>query len=440
MLRRYRGRVNGLLGYDGFVRLAALLVSLAACGRFGFDGVNGDAGSDSADARVPSCTPVCLSSTMLDSCAGIVQCPNGCEAGPPAGCTSVAFTPSNGIDPTVADDPALQATFLDPGETAIVNTDTGEIIINGTEYRAAGPGVINGIYYEQSGTSGVFAALSGNYPAGSTIRAFGTRSFVLVAKQDLALGGRIDVSAGMCATTGSLEARCGGPNGGRGGSPTASPTGCGPGGAGNGGSHPGGGGGAFGTAGAAGGSTISAGGEAGVTSACPSDLTVSLVGGSGGGVSDAGGAGGGGGGAMQLVVFGAFTGDDVIVASGAGGRASNGPIGGGGGGGSGGAILIEAGAIVFSGVLAANGGAGGEGDGNNPGESGQAGVNPATCAVGLGNIGGNGGAVGSPPGIGTSATEDAGGGGGSVGRIHLRSNAIDLTGAISSPAASTSTL
>jgi hypothetical protein len=137
---------------------------------------------------------------------------------------------------------------------------------------------------------------------------------------------------------------------------------------------------------------------------------IPIVGGSAGGTG-ASGNGGHGGGAVQLVSgVSIVVGDSgVIDMAGGGGSATVGA------GGSGGAILLEAPSVTVRGVLAANGGSGGDFYG---GVDGMASSSPA-----LGHdTGGNGGAGDDKD--GTPANEAAtkvaaSGGGGGVGRIRI---------------------
>ncbi|MFZ2882510.1 MAG: hypothetical protein WA019_05540, partial [Candidatus Moraniibacteriota bacterium] len=99
------------------------------------------------------------------------------------------------------------------------------------------------------------------------------------------------------------------------------------------------------------------------------NASVSLGSGGGGGgrgyysAYENGGAGGAGGGAVKLNISGTFTlnSGGYITANGSVGANDPGTYGGAGGGGSGGSIWIQAGTIVGSGTIRANGGNGGNG-------------------------------------------------------------------------------
>jgi hypothetical protein len=116
---------------------------------------------------------------------------------------------------------------------------------------------------------------------------------------------------------------------------------------------------------------------------------------------------------------------------------------GGTGGGSGGQIFLESPAIAMSGMLTANGGAGGvatalgDPDEKQPAEDAMYGNVPAKGNLDGSNVGGNG-AYGATP----ATTPTSGGGGGGVGRIWLRTHttAANVTGTISPPPSTDTTL
>lgn len=324
-----------------------------------------------------------------------------------------------------------------------VDVDTGAIVERGTmtSLRAAGAGIVDGIYYAQLGAYAVFGVTGLSMNQNADVRFTGTRAVILLVDGDAEIRGIVDVSGG-CAS-GTKE--CGGPGGGRGGVAGAGGAGgCGPGRPGttvDGSTSPthafGGGGGGFGTAGEQGAGTADSGGAA-----CASSTLVPLLGGSGGGrggnVTSTGldgGVGGGGGGAIQISATGSIsiTGAGVIDAGGAGGQRDPGTTRGAGGGGAGGGILLQATSVTVTGAVAANGGGGG---GHNTAGDGEDGTRSTTPAKGFGTSalykGGDGGAgTTAPTGVGTA---HGGGGGGAVGFIRVLAATTDLTGTISPPA------
>jgi len=162
-----------------------------------------------------------------------------------------------------------------------------------------------------------------------SLRVTGARALVLLAWNDVIVGGTLDVGAsGSTAGAGSNT------------NYASTPTGL---------------------SGGAGGSY---GGSGGNNSAAPSGspaltpLVAGMRGQNGCGVP-----GGGGGGALQITAGAAITVTGTITAGGGGGSggSSSGTCLGGAGGGSGGAILLEAPAITVTGTIAASGGGGGGG-------------------------------------------------------------------------------
>ena len=355
------------------------------------------------------------------------------------------FTPSNGVDPTLAGEVAVPIAI---SGTATFDTDTGAI--TGAVVRAAGQGVVADVGYHQVGTLGVFVLHALDVQSAGALRFQGSRAVVLLVGTDATIDGTIDGSAGCYGA----DPTCAGPGGGTGASGATAATGCGAGGAG--GTDPsendgGGGGGGGGTPGASGGAA-GAGvvGGAGGGACLAADLQP-LVGGGGGGAGGPGSStspaqGGGGGGGLQLTALGAITVGGTITMAGAGGP--GGPTasvnaGAGGGGGGGGGILLEANSVTVTGTLAANGGGGGSGghapDVGNPGENGHADASPARggASVGSNGVGGNGAARSASAQDGQTIVGNAGGGGGGVGVVHVRAHqAPSLTGTVS-PAATT---
>jgi hypothetical protein len=136
---------------------------------------------------------------------------------------------------------------------------------------------------------------------------------------------------------------------------------------------------------------------------------VPLVGGSAGG-SGSTGNGGHGGGAVQIVSgVGIVIGEAGVINMGGGG---GGYVG---GGGSGGAILLEAPSVTVRGVLAANGGSGGD---VYAGEDGPASAEPAAVR-GVGGLGAAGDASDGKEGNTAPTKLNTAGGGGGGGRIRI---------------------
>ena len=378
----------------------------------------------------------------VDGAIAVVPCPGLCVALSAPHCSEVV--PSNGLAaPWTAGAVAL---VVPPGERWILESDSGAVsVCNGgalTSIRAAGAGLVSGIYFTDLGAGvGVFAVDSLSVGAGATLRVVGVRGVALLARGDIVIAGALDLSAGSgacsaaAACTGSADRRCSGPGGGAGGSIESAGGGLGGGGhggSGDWGEDGGGGGAGFAAEGGLGGSGGNAGARGGSYGAVE---LVPLVGGSGGGggrEGSAAGSGGGGGGALQLTsVRGLIRVGDAMAAAaihagGAGGGTGNvdgwSSPNGAGGGGSGGAILLEARALelVAGSVIAANGGGGGA-SGGTEGESGRAGTSRALGGVG-GRHGGDGGAGTNAHGLdgaGDGDGDGTGGGGGAVGRVRL---------------------
>ena len=275
--------------------------------------------------------------------------------------------------------------------------------------------------------------------ANARLRGEGTRPLVVVARGEIHLedGSAISVSVGGAGARTTCEggATAGADDGGGGG---------------------GGGGGGFGGEGGAGGegdsdNGRSAGGMAGAADAPSMVLRGGCPGGSGGrGQSgELGGVGGLAGGVAYVVsAVGIEVGVDAgVAAGGEGGRGGGHHTGfygdaGGGGGGSGGMIVVEA-PHIRGGVLAANGGAGGEGSGNR--DSGRAGGDgrfdampalPAASNSATGAEGGAGGAGTMPTGAAPANVNQGGGGGGGGGVGVIRVVSPDAVITIVSPPAS----
>jgi hypothetical protein len=442
-----------LTAYRGPQRLVSRVSDVAldaGCTRAAIDiGGSGDGGAASdcdpaLDNRCSDDGRSLLACTMPGMPLVVTPCPSGCTAlSGPARCQHLSPTGAaergDGANATLPVVLAADTTF---------NTETGEI--TGGFTRAAGPGVVGGVWYRlasQPGSTvrlGVFGVQGLTVNDSVTVRIAGKHPLVIVSSGDVTLGGTLLATDCAAATpTGGMQAggvfdvdngNGLGSRGGRAGGSGMTTT-------------SGGGGGGHGDAGGAGGAGVGVAGGAG--GAIFGDLTtepVTLIGGSGGGAGGGGavgGKGGAGGGAIQIAADGAMTVRGTIQAGGCGG-APGGNAGGGGGGGSGGVILLEAPTITFAAgaVLAANGGGGGGGDRGMPGQAGPASTATATGGSGanLGTRGGNGGTAGQLAGrAGTnvsSTLRHGGGGGGAAGRIAIKTlnGMITDQGAVFSPA------
>lgn len=448
--------------------VCAVVVSLVA-GACAFD-ASGSAGGDAGgididaapaidaagdiDAR-PTCSERCEGAELVECVGGVEQrspCDMGCSesGGPHCG----ELVPSNGVTSDALAG-VTEGLRVPEDTTAVLEADSGRIVVDGSELRGPGEGVIGGIRFVGGPPYNVFVLDRIEVARGATLlirapsSAGGVASpLILYVRRDVEINGLVDITA-RC-TDGAHW--CAGVGGGNGGTADYLPQGCAPGGPGKTetlSEDTGGGGGGLGQNGAPGGDSADlAGGTGGDTADCPGPSLVPLDGGSGGELGGNGGDGGGGGGALQISARELIrirpAGAGVtpgIWAGGAGGE--GGGIGnGGGGGGSGGAILLEAPVVdVRSGaILAANGGGGGEGDGSGSGQDGLLANAPA---------GGGGGTVvrhGGKGGFGTTAPEPGdgpgdgtGGGGGGAGIIRVNANSASL-GGVSSPPPTTGSL
>lgn len=371
--------------------------------------------------------------TCVDGRTVVTTCPLGCE-GDPADC--LRLIPSNVED---------MVDFSEgDGEVTVGNwifrTATGEIrdLDDDTEVRPAGEGphAGTGISYRalpavgDAPPMGVFVMGSLSVPSGATLAGGGNHSLVLLVDGDVDIAGTVHVAASS-----DFAGRT--PPGGAAGAPglisgTAA-DGEGPGGGGGGAGSPdgGGGGGGLGSTGGDGGPMTP-----GVGGPVVGNISlVPLVAGSGGGAGGAPGGGGGrGGGAVQISARGSISVSGTINACGEGGDGgqiqmmmdmTTGEItiatGGGGGGGSGGSVLLEAHSVSIDGIVAANGGAGGQGsfqdESQVDGADGDPEVVPAP-STGGNNAGGAGSGLDGVAGDGLTNNEGGGGGGG-AGRIRI---------------------
>jgi len=302
-----------------------------------------------------------------------------------------------------------------PGDLVPTGDDVTLTAGNDIDSNGTITGVANG--FSTSTNNGVRVFRFKSLTISGTVVLTGDQPIALVADGPIVVDALLD-ARGAC---GAGAGRTGGPGGGRGGGIGQNGTGLGAG-AGKSGNAEGGGGGGHGTAGGAGNSNQAGGAAFGN----PAIMTLSGGGGGGGGENSTGGGGGGG---LQLVSNTSIT----ISATGginAGGCGGGGGPGGsndaGGGGGAGGTIVFEAPSVTILGVLAANGGSGG--DENSDGEAGLLSRTRATAS------GGDGGA-GTTPGGGPGGTDEGGGGGIGRIRVNTRSGTASVMGAaVMSPA------
>jgi len=337
------------------------------------------------------------------------------------------------------DDLLLQGTLSLRSEgDVVIDTDDGEILVDGSAIRGPGIGTVGGIPFATEDQPapgadlGVVVLRNLELLPGATLSTRGRRALVLLVSEEVLVEGTIDVGA---------NGRTPGPGGGAGGDRREDGGHPGGGERGDldgvfGGQQGGGGGGGHAAAGGPGGTDDGGiGGDGGVLVSDPEgEPLVGGGGGAGGADVDDGGPGGGGGGAIQI-----SAGERILVRSagilrapGAGGARSG---EGAGGGGAGGTIYLEAPTVTMNGVLAANGGGGGgAGDGSTSGTRGQdvadrtpgGNEGPGNGNGGLG--GGGGGLDGLPGGDG----EPGGGGGGAAGRVVVRAatGALTISGLI----------
>jgi hypothetical protein len=392
-------------------------------------GVNGDGGGGSCEAGAA----LRCDGTNLVRCkpegAGEVSepCALGCNA---AALRCFDANPSNGLAKFL--DQASGQPDLNLGDSATINTDTGEVKVGGS---------VVTVYSE-----------SVAQPNGPVVRVFAVKS--LVAKDVVVTGKNAIamVSAGDIKISGVFAASANGAGPGAGafadgncrGKDSPFKQAC----------IGGAGGGGFGSPGGGGGSAKDpvayADGGTGGTIAGNAEL-VPLRGGCGGGdtydgTRGGGGGGGGGGGAIHLVARTEVSVSGVLAANG-----GTGP-----GGGSGGGILLEAPIIDVAGRVVANGAGGGSGLG--PGrEDGRLDATPASGSAARaddGEFGAIRSAQSGSGGAGSIAAENGrniiapdgfatfgGGGGGGVGRIRVNTASGGIRGGgVFSPPPSTGTL
>ena len=338
------------------------------------------------------------------------------DAGGPADTgtdTGVTWSPSNvppgaltGLAPVT-----LDIDVANLGGNCNFNTTNGTVSCDGG---AVTPNVV-GTQVTLSGTGGsayVWVLSSLTVETGCSMDVSGSKPGILVVSGPVSIAGAVTTEAGAQQETngGAVNSESG-----TGASATVTA-----------------GGGAFCGAGGNGVDSTGAGGTAAGGMPYGTPNLVPLLTGGAGGYSNGSGSSGG---SLQISATGALviqSGASINAAGQGGGTGNN--IG--GGGGAGGAILLESPSVSIAGTLAANGGSGG--DGSAEGVPGNLGASPA---AGAGSGGGNGsggptinGANGT---LGTGA--DNGGGGGGAGWIRINTvGTPNLSGAIISPATTTS--
>jgi hypothetical protein len=441
------------------------------------DGAPDDgAAGDAPDGTPPTCEPMCLGD-MLRGCDGDtpatepILCPLGCSTDgvdhylalvPSNGATAADLEGvTDGLDVTAGIDVYIDTT------TGLIESDDG---ISRTVIRAAGDDIVDGMRFRTIGDRIAVLAVSslsvdaGVGNLGGNLIITGDNALIILSRDAVSIVGFVDLSGG-CYIAGKFSRSCHGPGGGDGSTGAGvAAGGCAPGGNGTftGGAPPesGAGGGGFGQSGAKGGDgdpthVGGAGGNANAV-ACPGPDLVPLQGGSGGGSArtDVGGAGGG---ALQItsmtaITMGDLLGGGTIHAGGVGGSVTSSEDGGGGGGAGGGILLEAPNVTITSGLLLANGGAGGAGHApdtpgdsaptNGNGESGRfVDAHPAAGGSGGGTQrtigrGGDGGAGVTLPGAGSNV-DGGGGGGGGAGIIRIntpRERDLEIIDLLESPA------
>ncbi len=280
--------------------------------------------------------------------------------------------------------------------------------------------------------------------AASTLLAYGSRPFALVAKDMMIIRGTVDVSSRLVRTPADRRRGAGG---GTPASPglcsfTSEPQSAGGGGAGGAGgtlATQGGAGGVGNTDGNGGGMADRAGGTPGQQLLTLAQLRGGCDGQNGApGVGNTGATGGMGGGAVYLSAASLqILGN--ILAGGSGGAGAPENDDGGSGGGSGGVIVLESPSLTISGQLLATGGGGGRGSNTGVPAAPGSDATTTTPAPGGSNStpGGQGGAgatnVNGAPGMENDG--GGGGGGGGTGFIQLRGKTPNTGGAMIMPPA-----
>ncbi len=301
-----------------------------------------------------------------------VTCALGCDDTGPR-CRDV--DPSNDLAGFL--DEADQEPVADLGDSATINTDTGQVEVDGV------PVAITSFVTGDEPEVRVFAV--GGFVT-NDVTLSGDRALAVVSDGDVEIRGHVSLSAsGSTGGPGAFDTpSCVGEEGEKNSPPGVV-------------SYGGGGGGGFGSEGGSGGLGIAdddgedvrAEGGAGGGTAGNEELLPLRGGCSGVGAETIGGPAGGGG-AVQLVSRTKITVDGILEANGAGGRGGG---EGSGGGGSGGGILLEAPQVTINGNVVANGGGGGAGTGfcGEDGDDGRTDDERAPGGEGCGTATGDGG-------------------------------------------------
>lgn len=294
----------------------------------------------------------------------------------------------------------LQMVTSNLGSATIFDTATSDLIVG--EATTIDTTTMGARRTQRDGSE-VAVLVYGRVTIGGALRIVGPVPLVLIARDEITIGGSIDVSA-MGGTPGP---------GGRAGATSVGAMASGPG-NGRGGQHEGtyedgggGGGGQCGTGGRGGDGGGGRGGDGGGRTDAAGDPETLRGGGGGGAGNGDFGVGGSGGGAVQLSTRGTITIGGQVLARGSNGDEGRGGgnWGSGGGGGAGGWILLEAPSVMVVGTLDASGGSGGRG--YEGGGGGAGGTTSSDGAAGGGDSGGIG--------------PNGGGGGGGAGCLVVRS-------------------
>ena len=376
-----------------------------------------------------------------------------------AGCRQLIGIDDPAVAATDAAPPPIDAVFDAPDDASRVTVESGSCVTFSTQLDTCivsfgGAITIDGISTYNT-TTGVLTTPTGSVmpphlvvngpagpidvllvtafslPAGTNLRATGSRPFGVVASGAITIEGTIDITTLGAGTL--SETACGTRHGRTGSGDT--------------GGGAGGGGGGFQGAGAKGGNGDADGGQStgggpGTSTERPLGPIGGCSGGFGGAGVNLGGDGGAGGGAILLASGTKITVSGAINAGGEKGRGGMVGAGGGGGGGSGGMIVLEAAIVTVSGTLAANGGGGGEGgDATTAGNDGETGLASSTAAAG----GADATTTGANGASGSSGAQlfgntpiqilanGGGGGGGGAGYIAIGSPTLSVTGVTSPP-------
>lgn len=354
--------------------------------------------------------PLRCEGTALVTCSGDgtdevdLACPLGCSDAEPR---CIDPIPSNSLARHL--ESSSSRADLDLGESATINTDSGEITVG------EAPVVVDSDLVAQTNAPNIRVLVVRSLMA-KDVNVTGANALAIVSGSDIAITGTLAVSAkGSVGGAGAFDQTgCTGkvpPEGKVGGA----------------------GGGGFGSVGGPGGKGLGDMGEAGLggAKAGTAELTP-LRGGCGGGGVAPDKTPGAGGGAIQLVSR-----NQILIS---GNLAANGG-GGFGGGGSGGGILLEAPTVEVSGSVVANGGGGGTQSGDNctSGQDGQLNATPATggrckSALPILRASGGAGAAGdaeAKPGSGIFSSQGNGGGGAGRIRINTMPGGLRSTGILS---------